>query len=92
MPLEQQRDALAGLWRHRCYLLPEYAAFPTLRTEESHEDVYGGGFSGAVFPKQPQDAPLRDIEAQPLIDEAAAPVALCEVSDRYDVVHKLIGE
>lgn len=49
-------------------------------------------FPVPFFPKQPQDAPLRDIEAQPLIDEAAAPVALCEVSDRYDVVHKLIGE
>ena len=81
MPLQQQRDALAGSRRHFCYVFTKDFAHTTLRAQIAHQNVDCRSFSCTVLSEESQDASFRHIKRQIVIDNPPFTIALRQPLD-----------
>lgn len=78
VPFEQEADVSAQSGVHRSDVLAEDAARARMRLEIAAEDVDSGSLAGTVLSEQPENASLRDFEAQVLVNFTFS-VIVCKI-------------
>ena len=86
--LDQQADIAPQHGIEVLHLLPEDAAFAAAGFQVAAQDVDGRGLARTVLPQQPQNPPLRHVEAQVAVDQTP-PVIMCQIATLDDCTHTL---